>query len=130
MKNVLDKNLETIFASEDVGGFHWIRLELLKTSKVHHIMIWNRNTPNHGKRLKNLEIRVGSQEIDQSKADIGLITENTHCGLFAGPGRDGEIITIKCTKPTDGKYVTLQMKNRWAILNIAEVEVYGQGTIN
>ena len=93
-------------------------------------MIWNRNTPNHGKRLKNLEIRVGSQEIDQSKADIGLITENTHCGLFAGPGRDGEIITIKCTKPTDGKYVTLQMKNRWAILNIAEVEVYGQGTIN
>ena len=124
-KNVLDKNIDSIFASEDRGGFHWIRLELLKTSKVHHIMIWNRKS--YGNRLKNLEIRVGSDEIDQGKADNGLITENTHCGLFAGPGRNGEVITIKCTKPTDGKYVTLQMKDETSILNIAEVEVHGQG---
>ena len=89
-------------------------------------MIKNRRD-GYGNRLKNLEIRVGSEAINKLKT--GMITKNTLCAIYAGPGGNGEIITIKFKTPTDGKYVTLQLKDNPTIMNIAEVEVFGQGKI-
>ena len=127
-KNVLDNNVDTFFSTSNINGigygYPWVRIELVNISIVHRVVITNRMDC-CGDRLQNLDVRIGISNVLPS--ETGSKTENILCSNYVGPGRNGEVVTIECTEPIEGKYVILQLMYDPAILNFAEVEVYGTG---
>ena len=106
----------------------WVQLELATVSTVHNIRITNRMDC-CGYRLSKMEVRVGSSKV--TKEHQGAITSNTKCGAYAGPGKDGQILTIQCLEPIIGKYITIQtLASDPQQINMAEVEVVGLTTGN
>ena len=97
----------------------------MKVGMVHRVKIINRKNC-CGNRLKNADVRAGLSKVDVDKT--GIITENSFCGNYKGPGSNGETIVINCKEAIKSRYVTLQlMNNEKSTLNLAEVEVYGKG---
>ena len=50
-------------------------------------------------------------------------------GTFAGPGTNGQVVTITSSEPVTRKYVVFQLKEESHILNINEVKVTCSGKV-
>ena len=90
---------------------------------MHKVKITNR-VDCCGDRLKNIEVRVGNDEVTE-QSQQGLST-NTLCGKFDGPGTDGQVVHMECAEAIPGRYITIQLTDtEGAIMNIAEFEAFG-----
>ena len=77
-----------------------------------------------GQRLKGVEVRVGHNQVKRTSQN--LISKNSLCGKYAGPGSNGETVVINCNPSIEGKYVTIQtIDDKVTVINLAEVEIYG-----
>ena len=50
-------------------------------------------------------------------------------GTSAGPGTNGQVVTITSSEPVTGKYVVFQLKEESQVLNINEVKVTCSGKV-
>ena len=101
-------------------------MELTKAGTIFWIKIINRKDC-CGKRLSNIEARVGKNKITAETSEN--ILNNKLCGTYFGPARDGEVVYIQCSRPIKGQYVTLQkLRGKDKIINIAEVVVVGKSS--
>ena len=100
----------------------WIQWHLPKSTNVAGIMISNRNSDG-GELLKHVEIRAGSAFLDQSLGFTGKININELCGTFVGPGSDRRVYTVMCEKEILADYVSLQILDLKATLQINELEI-------
>lgn len=68
--------------------------------------------------MQNLHVYVG-MTIERQNMDI--------CGVFLGPGTNGQIVNVSCHKlPTGSKVLLiLDAASTKQLLNFTEVEVYG-----
>ena len=57
----------------------------------------------------------------------GINFLGTTLGIYEGPGRDGEVITLRSTEPLIGKYVVVQLMSDDARVNLNEVVVICSG---
>merc|ERR1711874_856570 len=79
---------------------------------------WFTNTERWGENTKNMFVTVTNK-----KPVIGKIAEGEILGSFAGPGTNGQVITIKAAGKTPvGKYVVIQMRTK-GVLSLADVKV-------
>ena len=124
ISNLLDGNPDTFYHSDDKNTENqpWVQLELEQGSVVHNVKITNRDNC-CGDRLKNIEVWVGNTNKDWSK--------NTLCKKFDGPGTNGQVLTLECTKAIPGRYVTMLRNEKegtvkdWNVMNVAGFEVFG-----
>ena len=129
--NLIDSDPSTMYASEDPQQprkLIWVQLELSNTMFVSKIVVTNR-VDGFGARFINANIRVGDQKVNNANSiedQENLISKNKLCNSYKGPGKDGEVITIRCEKPIAGKFVIIQLMDTCdgCYLNIMEVEVY------
>ena len=124
--NLIDKDTSTFYLSAgNAPSNTWVQLELATVGTVHNIKITNR-LECCGKLLSDIEVRVGDYKVTIENSGMPNHTiPNTVCGTYDGPGSYGETVTIQCSKPVKGRYVTVQTLARVPkILNIAEVEVF------
>ena len=122
---LIDKNTNTFYSSSTLPAKNeWVQMGLAKSGTIFWIKIENRKDC-CGERLSNIEARVG--EIETTMENPSNILRNELCGTYVGPGKDGEIVYIQCTRPLKGKYVTLRRRDdKEQIINIAEVAVFGK----
>ncbi|XP_077999949.1 fucolectin-like [Glandiceps talaboti] len=74
----------------------------------------------HGERLLNAEVRVG---------DFQSIEANTQCGKTVGSDVvNKETLPFDCNGPVQGRYVSIQLKDRQDNLHVCEVQVMAQDT--
>ena len=128
-EKAIDGDTSNFFHTSNGNGegypYPWLRVDLMNVGRVQRVIIFNRKDCCGG-RLKDLEVRVGPTEVKKSKDHP--ITENSVCGIYSGPGSNGQRIVIDCVEAIESRYITLQlMSSENTILNLAEVEVYGQG---
>ena len=126
VENLWDGNDNTFYHSDDSAGQStlqpWVQLELATESTVAKVEITNRHDC-CGDRLKNIEVWVGNTNWDWYK--------NTLCQKFDGPGTDGQVLTLECTKAIPGRYVTMLRNEKegavkdWNVMNVAGFEVFG-----
>ena len=82
----------------------------------------NYNTSNGGgENLRNVEIRAGLGHLGPDFK--GKISKNEICGKFEGPGDSRRAYTIMCEKEIVADYVTLQILDDNANLQINELEI-------
>ena len=74
-----------------------------------------------GERLRNLEIRAGSDQLDSDFR--GKIVINEFCGKFIGPGANRRSYTILCDRPLSADIITFQALINNTQLQINEVEL-------
>ena len=74
-----------------------------------------------GSRLSDVEVRAGNTALQSNFT--GKITANKICGKFEGPGRNGENYTIDCEEEIMAEYVTIQIIDDNALLNISEIQI-------
>ena len=81
------------------------------------------SNPNNGDAdsLKNVEVRAGNQSLESDFK--GEITINQLCGKFDGPGGKNRVYTIMCTDEIVADYITIQIKNKNAKLQLNEIEL-------
>ncbi|XP_061185896.1 uncharacterized protein LOC133194001 [Saccostrea echinata] len=91
----------------------WYRIDLGTTYNIDEVIIYNRRDC-CGNRFRDAVIQVGDS----------LASLKT-CGTFKGPGKNGQIIRIKCPGGMRGRWVQIQQKNYRGYLNLAEVQVNG-----
>ena len=122
--NLIDGNPNTFYASSGTTTVQpWVQLELQPESVVYGVKITNRVNC-CGERLSDVEVRVGDEKVTV-QSQQGL-SSNKLCGTFDGPGTNGEVVRIECSKPIPGMYITIQIKDRSVKqINIAEVEAFG-----
>ena len=102
----------------------WIQLELTDTQAIKQIEMTNKLNF-IAKGLSMVEIRVGNNQV--TKENANAIKSNTICGMYQGPGKDGEVVIVMCPTPLKGKYVTIQVTDpQIQEMSLAEVEIYGQ----
>uniref|UniRef100_A0A803K4Y1 Fucolectin uncharacterized LOC100491211 n=2 Tax=Xenopus tropicalis TaxID=8364 RepID=A0A803K4Y1_XENTR len=94
----------------------WWRLDLKKRYKVESVVIVNR-MDEHSERLLGAEIRVGIFPVDN----------NPVCGTITDVSQTN--ITLSCNG-TEGRYVSVVIPGREEYLQLCEVEVYGEESIN
>ena len=75
------------------------------------------NRAQHGDRLKNFDVRIGS--------DSSNYQNNPTCHDRVGQARDNEAVRVQCKPPLPGRYVRVQMFGR-GILTMCEVLVYSR----
>uniref|UniRef100_A0A803J4A7 Fucolectin uncharacterized LOC100491211 n=1 Tax=Xenopus tropicalis TaxID=8364 RepID=A0A803J4A7_XENTR len=90
----------------------WWRLDLKKRYKVQTVIIVNRGDC-CWERLLGAEIRIGNYADDNNPV-CGTVTEGTKA-----------IITL-CCEGMEGRYVSVVIPRRAAVLQLCEVEVYGE----
>ena len=121
-KNAIDGDTTTFYHSDYTKTFgKWIQVQLITPGLVQSVIITNR-LDCCGDRLKNVEVRVGHIEVKKNRPS--LITRNSLCGNYTGPGLNGERVVIDCNPAIYGEYVTVQVLHD-EYLNIAELEVFG-----
>ena len=123
-ERLIDHNANTFYASKPGRTLQpWVQLELKHESVVNLVEIINRVSC-CGNTMSDVEVRVGNDAV--TKENPQGLSANKVCGEFAGPGKDGQVIRIECTKPITGKYVTIQIKDKSVKqMNIADVDVIG-----
>lgn len=96
----------------------WVRVELDSLTKVNMVRVWNRGDCCHT-RLNGFSVYVGSNPSSS-------ITSNHNCGNggITNPGA-GAILTMDCGGAT-GKYVWIWLPASGPLINICEIEVYGE----
>ena len=122
----IDNDIETTFHSisstKSPGEINpWLQIELEHVANVNHVIIHNRKNC-CGERMKNVALRVGL-----TKFTKGMELQNDEtCAIYDGPGSDGEMIIISCSREMKGQYVSIhRMENTPAILNLNEIMIYG-----
>ena len=104
----------------------WIQLKLREVRYISSILVINRNE--WGNRLRNVEVRVGFNElvpgIDSGLTNLVEVEKNSHCSSYEGPGKDNERIVLQCGISIKGRFVSLHMTQE-GILNIGDVNIYG-----
>ena len=106
----------------------WFAIDYGEEGKVAVGKVVIVNRKRHGKRAKNIEVRL-SEELPTSGEE--LFTGGTLLAKWAGPGKDHEKIEIKSdegTEGTIGRYLIIQMDKTmgrgW--LNLKEVTAFGK----
>ena len=128
--NLVDGKTSTFYSSDDSTMNPWIQLELTDTQAIKQIKMTNRNDrlciiQNCAKGLSMVEVRVGNNQV--TKENVNAIKNNDICGIYHGPGKDGEVVIVMCSTPLKGKYVTIEVTDsRIQKMGLAEVEIYGQ----
>ena len=116
---------ENMFHSHDSNGdIHpWYAIDLLVEEEVLGIKIFERSS--FAFRTADIEVRVGNTQPFSSGTNTDVLyTINTVCGLFKGPGVDGDVSSILCNQPIVGRFVTLQrITNNKEPLNWREVVI-------
>ena len=128
--NLIDSNLQTMYHSDHPQmprKLIWVQLELTNVKVVSKIQVTNRGS--YGDRFKLVNFRVGLQKVKTASSkeeQENSISKNELCSTYEGPGKNGEVITIKCEKPVAGRFITMQMIDNCGscYMNIMEVEVY------
>ena len=101
----------------------WLQVKLKKHSEVHQVIIYNRRT--HGERMKNVQVMVGFTKFHQG-INIDDLNPDEICARYVGPGGDGELIMLNCTKPMKGDYVSIQLMQKTpTYLNFNEIIIFG-----
>ena len=125
--NAIDGNLENFFHSNDneKNKNPWLQVELKEICVIHSIIVFNRKNC-CGERTKNMRVGVGFTKFVKGMETLDL-RKNEVCATYEGPGKNGEEISIHCKAPMRGQYVSVQlMQTSNAILNLGEIEIYGQ----
>ncbi|XP_062589608.1 fucolectin-like [Saccostrea cucullata] len=94
----------------------WLKLNLINTSIVERVLIYNRQ---HccGERLHDVQVDV----VDNGR--------NVSCGFYPGPAAIGDRILFLCERETRGNGVTVSILSKDGqpdTLHVCEVEVYGR----
>ena len=85
----------------------WFAIDLLLSQEVKQVEIVEREVM--AWRSNNIEVRVGNTKPFDSLTNGDIIyTSNSFCGLFIGPGINGDTSIITCSVPLVGRYITLQ----------------------
>ena len=120
--------VDGLVSNEWNGYFHsdretrpWLQWHLEKRMNVTRLSLVNR-ADCCGKRLRHVEVRAGMQGV--SPMHRGGITDNSLCGKFDGPGRDGKEYMISCSAPILADFVTVQLMYPNAHLQINELRVH------
>ena len=87
--------------------YPWLQITLGRERVISSVTIVNR-IDSFGWRLANLEIRTGFIEL-KNISGAEKININQICGVFDGPGENGQLYNIDCETPVPSKYVTLQI---------------------
>ena len=121
LKNAIDNDIETMFHSARSEINPWLQIELEYVSIVNQVIIHNRRDC-CGNRMWKVALRVGL-----TKFIKGMEVKNDEiCATYQGPGTDGEIIMINCSRAMKGHYISIHlMQDTAAILNLNEVMIYG-----
>jgi len=98
----------------------WFEVELNDPSIILNVTINNREDC-CGERFKNAEIRAGMTRVPDGTT--GPLDINTICGTYQGPSVQGDVIRIDCASPITAKYVTVQLKDNDATLQISEIRM-------
>ena len=104
----------------------WIQWHLYSPQVITGIMINTRrdsdDSTNPRVELQNVTVRAGNFSINSTFK--GVITKNTLCGVFEGPGNASITkYTINCTKAIMARYITVQMLGNYTALQINEMDV-------
>ncbi len=102
----------------------WIQLTFTSPFTVTGVAITNRASTKKDsyERLRNLEVRVGSQPLTRE----GEVSKNPLCAIFKGPSKSMAKELIPCKTPRKGKYLVVQFQDeqKTRYMNINEIEVY------
>ena len=111
-----------LFTSK-VEDYPWLQWKLAKPVFVSGIVLCL------GGYVGDIEIRAGN--VSMAPGFKGKLSANIICGRFAGPGEVGEDYTIVCDEPILADYVTIQILDDMATLQINELRIISkfQGTI-
>ncbi|KAG2450997.1 hypothetical protein HYH02_004268 [Chlamydomonas schloesseri] len=116
----------------------WLSVFLTRNYVVTHVKIYNA-PGNMSDYMSNLEVRVGGVGAGSLNA-TAFLSQNELCGTVTGPVSSGGVVTVTCTKPLVGRWVTLQKvaptkrtgassptfsESLASTLAVAEFEVYG-----
>merc|ERR1712112_369057 len=101
-------------------SYPWVTL-VIPRSIVHKIRITNRNS--HGDRMKNMKIWVGKEFPSTTKVEY---TGGALLGTFKGPGTNGQVVEITSNTEVEGTHVVVQMHTSGVVLNLAEIEIFGE----
>ena len=109
-------------------NFPWFQWKLPRKVIISGVTLVGRECPSGAKSdqddcplLRNLEIRAGKSFIDSKFS--GLITINSLCGNFKGPGEDGGVYTINCDTAIVSDVITIQLKDDNSILQIKSISI-------
>ena len=101
------------FSNKDSGYYHsttsqtpWLKTEFDQTITLAGIRLYNRQNC-CGNRLKNIMVRAGTTKIPDNYS--GIITQNTFCGNFTGPGANSGVYVITCQSPIIADVITIQI---------------------
>ena len=106
--------------SSKTEHFPYIQWHLANRTKIRGIVISNPNRQG-GENLKDVEIRAGLAYVDDSAT--GKLRLNDYCGRYEGPGSNRRAYTIMCDKDIEADYITLQILDNNATLQINEMEI-------
>ena len=118
--------------SDNDNGFYqsnsqqhpWFKAVFYSTIRLTGVRLYNRQDC-CGDQLKNVAIRAGITPIGES---AGVITQNTYCGHFSGPGVNSSIHDIYCPFPINSNIVTIQIVEPGdQILELDEVQFITEG---
>ena len=115
--NAIDRNYETgswpernIFNSalNSHEKHPWFAIDILVPKNITQVKIVERKDRD-AHRTNNIEVRVGNSRpfLPWTNGNT-IISFNTVCGFFEGPGIIKEESTVKCLFPIVGRYITLQ----------------------
>ena len=98
----------------------WIELKLAATTLVNTVAI-TMPVKYGGSDFKNVQIRAGMERIGADPKAV--LSINTLCGIFEGPG--GQLTThiIECSEPIQADYINVQIMGNSVGLAINEISV-------
>ena len=102
-----------------------IKTEFKHTIKLAGVRLYNRRNC-CGNRLKNIMVRAGRTRIGDDYS--GIITQNTFCGNFTGPGANSGVYVVTCPSPIIANVITIQIvQSGNQTLHLDEVEFITEG---
>ncbi|XP_071179246.1 fucolectin-like isoform X2 [Mytilus edulis] len=111
-RNGVDGDLHSmIITNSETNPYWWV--DLGGAFSVHHVEIWNR--PAAGHRFRKADIMVGP-----------TLSKMTACTYYIGPARSGELLILKCSKPTIGRIVKIALRGK-EYLQFMEAKVFAYG---
>ena len=113
--SAIDRNYETgswdeqnIFLSKQNHKHPWFAVDLLVPKNITQVKIVERKD-HDAYRTNNIEVRIGnSKPFSAGTNGNTIMTSNTVCGFFEGPGIVNQESAVKCLAPIVGRYITLQ----------------------
>nr|XP_053639694.1 uncharacterized protein LOC128693852 [Cherax quadricarinatus] len=105
LKNLIDGVYNLIESScfcTSYGFQPWFLLNLKRPVYVSTVLLIAQNNVYAQSQFLKIEVRVGSTQ------QAGNFTSYTLLGTFPGPGKVGQIVTLKSSQPILGQYVSVQ----------------------